>query len=39
MKVTLCADHRIIDGAVGARWLNSLKKYIENPMLLVVWFK
>lgn len=36
MKVTLSADHRVVDGAVGARWLESYKKFMENPMLLVV---
>jgi len=36
MKVTLSADHRVVDGAMGARWLEAFKKFIENPMLVVV---
>ncbi|MBF8295092.1 MAG: pyruvate dehydrogenase component (dihydrolipoamide acetyltransferase) [Bacteroidetes bacterium] len=36
MKVTLSSDHRIIDGAVAARFLQDLKKILENPASLVV---
>lgn len=36
MTVTLSADHRVVDGAVGARWLQVFKKYMENPILLTV---
>ncbi len=36
MKVTLSADHRIIDGAVAARFLQDLKKTIENPATLAL---
>jgi pyruvate dehydrogenase E2 component (dihydrolipoamide acetyltransferase) len=36
MKVTLSADHRIIDGAVAARFLQELKKTIENPATLAL---
>ena len=36
MKVTLSSDHRVVDGAVAAKWLKSFKKYMENPMLLIV---
>jgi pyruvate dehydrogenase E2 component (dihydrolipoamide acetyltransferase) len=32
MKVTLSSDHRIIDGAVAARFLQDLKKLLENPL-------
>jgi pyruvate dehydrogenase E2 component (dihydrolipoamide acetyltransferase) len=35
MKVTLSADHRIIDGAIAARFLQDLKKFIENPLALI----
>ena len=31
MSVTLSCDHRVIDGAVGARFLQVFKKFIENP--------
>ncbi len=36
MKATLSADHRIIDGAVAARFLQDLKKILENPASLVL---
>ncbi len=35
MTVTLSVDHRSVDGALGAEWLQIFKKYIENPALLV----
>jgi pyruvate dehydrogenase E2 component (dihydrolipoamide acetyltransferase) len=34
MTVTLSCDHRVIDGAVGAKWLNHFKEAMENPILL-----
>jgi pyruvate dehydrogenase E2 component (dihydrolipoamide acetyltransferase) len=36
MKVTLSSDHRIIDGAVAARFMQDLKKILENPASLVL---
>jgi pyruvate dehydrogenase E2 component (dihydrolipoamide acetyltransferase) len=36
MKVTLSCDHRSVDGAVGASFLQTLKKYIENPVTMLV---
>ena len=36
MKLTLSADHRALDGATVATFLQSVKKYLENPMLLAV---
>jgi pyruvate dehydrogenase E2 component (dihydrolipoamide acetyltransferase) len=36
MKVTLSSDHRIIDGAVAARFLQDLKILIERPLALVL---
>ena len=35
MGLTLCFDHRMIDGAPAARFLQRLKHVIENPMLLL----
>jgi pyruvate dehydrogenase E2 component (dihydrolipoamide acetyltransferase) len=36
MKITISADHRIIDGAVAARFMQDLKKFMENPAALTV---
>ena len=36
MKITISADHRIIDGAVAARFLQDLKKFMENPAALTL---
>ena len=36
MSVTLSVDHRVIDGALAAKFLNKLKFYIENPLLTLV---
>lgn len=36
MKVTLSCDHRSVDGAVGAAFLQTLKGYLENPVTMLV---
>ncbi|HOO81890.1 MAG TPA: 2-oxo acid dehydrogenase subunit E2, partial [Alphaproteobacteria bacterium] len=36
MSVTLSTDHRSVDGAVGAQWLQYFKQYIENPVSMLV---
>jgi len=36
MKATLSVDHRISDGAEGARYLQALARYIEQPMRLLI---
>uniref|UniRef100_A0A0V0G973 Acetyltransferase component of pyruvate dehydrogenase complex n=1 Tax=Triatoma dimidiata TaxID=72491 RepID=A0A0V0G973_TRIDM len=36
MTVTLSADHRIVDGAVGAHWLAAFKKLIEEPYKMLL---
>ncbi|HCU06250.1 MAG TPA: pyruvate dehydrogenase complex dihydrolipoamide acetyltransferase [Holosporales bacterium] len=36
MTVTLSVDHRSVDGALGAQFLKSFKKYIEHPVLTLV---
>jgi len=35
MRVTMSCDHRVIDGATGAKFLQTLKKILENPLLLM----
>jgi len=35
MSVSLSCDHRVIDGAVGAEYLAAVKKFIENPALML----
>ena len=35
MSVTLSADHRVVDGALGAEWLQTFKQVIENPVLML----
>ena len=36
MTVTLSCDHRVVDGAVGARWLQAFKGLVENPMAMLL---
>ncbi len=36
MKVTLSCDHRSVDGAVGAAFLQTVKKFLENPVTMLV---
>lgn len=36
MKVTMSCDHRSVDGAVGASFLQTFKKYLENPITMLV---
>jgi pyruvate dehydrogenase E2 component (dihydrolipoamide acetyltransferase) len=36
MSVTLTCDHRVVDGAVGARWLAAFKALIEEPLTMIV---
>ena len=36
MTVTLSADHRVVDGAVGAEWLQAFKGYIEAPVTMLL---
>jgi len=36
MSVTLSCDHRVVDGAVGARWLAEFKKLLEKPHTMLI---
>lgn len=36
MEVTLSADHRVVDGAVGATWLQAFKGFMENPLKMML---
>ncbi len=35
MNVTMSCDHRVVDGALGAKFLQTLRQLIENPLMLV----
>lgn len=36
MTCTLSCDHRVVDGAVGAKWLKTFRTYVENPMSMIL---
>lgn len=36
LNVTLACDHRVIDGVVGAQWLQEFKQYLENPGSMIL---
>nr|CAB3238150.1 dihydrolipoyllysine-residue acetyltransferase component of pyruvate dehydrogenase complex, mitochondrial [Phallusia mammillata] len=36
VSVTLSCDHRVVDGAVGAQWLQHFKKYMETPVKMLL---
>ena len=36
MTCTLTCDHRVVDGAVGARWLQAFKALLEEPLTMIV---
>ena len=35
MRMTMSCDHRVIDGATGARFLQTLVRMLENPLAMV----
>lgn len=36
MKVTLSCDHRVVDGATGAAFLQTFKRYLESPVIMLL---
>ena len=36
MNITLSSDHRVVDGAEGAKFVGELKKVLESPLLLIL---
>jgi pyruvate dehydrogenase E2 component (dihydrolipoamide acetyltransferase) len=36
MKITMSCDHRSVDGATGAAFLQTFKKYMENPVMMLL---
>ena len=36
MTVTATCDHRVVDGAAGARWLQAFKGFVEDPMTMLM---
>ncbi|WP_336960566.1 2-oxo acid dehydrogenase subunit E2 [Chryseobacterium contaminans] len=36
MKLSLACDHRVVDGATGAQFLQTLRTYLENPLTLLL---
>ncbi len=35
MTVTLTCDHRVVDGAIGAEWIQSFKTFVEDPVTML----
>jgi pyruvate dehydrogenase E2 component (dihydrolipoamide acetyltransferase) len=35
MRITMSCDHRVIDGAVGAKFLQTLTRMLENPLRML----
>ena len=36
MKLTLACDHRVVDGATGAQFLQTLRGFVENPLTMLL---
>ena len=36
MTVTLTCDHRVVDGATGAKWLQHFKHYVQQPTAMML---
>lgn len=38
MELIVSADHRVVDGALAAQWLSKIKKYLEEPTTMLLWW-
>jgi len=36
MRMTMSCDHRVVDGATGARFLQTLRSFVEEPGMMIV---
>jgi pyruvate dehydrogenase E2 component (dihydrolipoamide acetyltransferase) len=36
MKLTLSCDHRVVDGAAGAAFLQTVKSFLEEPLRMLI---
>lgn len=36
MNITLSPDHRVVDGAVAAQWIQKFQAYLENPLSMLL---
>ena len=36
IKLTLACDHRVVDGATGAHFLQTLREFVENPLKMIL---
>lgn len=36
VSCTVSCDHRVVDGAVGAQWLQAFKRYMEDPITMIL---
>ncbi len=36
LQITLSCDHRVVDGAKGAKWLQAFKSYLEKPYTMLL---
>jgi pyruvate dehydrogenase E2 component (dihydrolipoamide acetyltransferase) len=36
ITVTLTCDHRVVDGATGAKWLQHFKQFVETPEAMLL---
>jgi pyruvate dehydrogenase E2 component (dihydrolipoamide acetyltransferase) len=36
MTVTLTCDHRVLNGTIGANWLNAFKALVQDPLMMLL---